>query len=417
MKLIRVVTGLCCCVGVAVSDAAQESGGSAQTVTLAQAVERAMTNYPTLQIQRYAIEQAAAQKITAGLLPNPTLSYYREDLSLDGQNRGEQSFSAELPLNFIWTRSPLRKAAAAQVEMEQFILVDAQRLLKLETQRTFIECYYAARRYEAGQKAAAVFDQAAKAGRDRLAEGDMSGYEQQRIAVEQQRYQTAAVELQAEFAAGQRRLAFLLDPAHSETALQPVVDFQAPAAEVSFEKLLAHALQNRPDLQAARAALRGRQALQHAAKRQQLPEVSVSGGYKTQSDDFKGPVVQLNFGLPLFDRNQGGVRYTRAASEQQALHVELLEKQVALEVRQTYETYRLYRERVGQLLPAGAQAPEQILQIAQFSYAEGEMSLVELLDGVRAYSEAFQTQIALLLKYQQSIFELESAVAAAITSF
>ena len=153
-----------------------------------------------------------------------------------------------------------------------------------------------------------------------------------------------------------------------------------------------------------------------AAKWQRLPAASVSGGYKKQADDFKGAVIQVNLGFPLFDRNQGEVRSARAVHEQQATATALLEKQAALEVRQAYDRYRLYRE----LLEArtGEQPrPGGVLQIAQYSYAEGEMSLIELLDGVRAYSEAFQTQFDLLLKYQLSIFELEKAAATSLANF
>jgi cobalt-zinc-cadmium efflux system outer membrane protein len=170
-------------------------------------------------------------------------------------------------------------------------------------------------------------------------------------------------------------------------------------------------MQNRPDLQAARAISRSKQAALNAAKWQQLPAAGISAGYKKQVDAFKGAVIQLNLGFPLFDRNQGEVRSARAFFEQQTLATELLEKQVALEVRQAYDRHRLYRE----LLEAHtAEQPESVLQIAQFSYAEGEMPLIELLDGVRAYGEAFQTRFDLLLQYQLSIFELEKAAATVI---
>ncbi|MEE9169300.1 MAG: TolC family protein, partial [bacterium] len=96
---------------------------------------------------------------------------------------------------------------------------------------------------------------------------------------------------------------------------------------------------------------------------------------------------------------------------------ELLEKRVELEVRQAYETYQLYHQQVEQFLDQSVPPPEQLLEIAQFSYAEGEMSLLELLDGVRAYSESFQARNDLLLKYQLSIFELEKATAKSTTDF
>ena len=138
---------------------------------------------------------------------------------------------------------------------------------------------------------------------------------------------------------------------------------------------------------------------------------------KKQVDDFKGAVVQVNFGFPLFNRNQGNVRSASAALSQQTMVTELLEKRVALEIRQAYETYQLYRQLVRQFLAESVQPTEQLLETAQFSYSEGEMSLLELLDGVRAYSESFQARNDLLLKYQLSIFELEKATATSITDF
>jgi len=392
-----------------------------QPLTLQQAVERALANYPTLQIQRYEIEQALGHKTTAGLLPNPVLSYYKEGLDLAGQKGGEEIFSAGLPLNFLWNRWSQVNAANAQVEASNLALANVQRLVTFEVQKAFVECYYAAQSYEAWQKAAAVFRQAATTGKIRLTDGDISGYEQQRIALEQQRYQKVAGEAQVEFINSRRQLAFLLDPTQSEMQFEPTgvkSDFRnaresptSPIPEINLEKLLAHAMQNRPDLQAARAISRSKHAALSAAQWQRLPAASVSAGYKKQVDNFKGAVIQVNLGFPLFDRNQGEVRSARAVHEQQVTATGLLEKQAALEVRQAYDRYRLYRE----LLEARTgEQPEALLQIAQFSYAEGEMPLIELLDGVRAYSEAFQTRFDLLLKYQLSIFELEKAAATEI---
>lgn len=411
MKLIASFAVLFYVSGLLTSGISQEMDRLAQPLTLQQAIDRALANHPALQIQRYEIEQALGLKTTAGLLPNPVLSYYREDLKLGGLKGGEEIFSAGLPLNFLWNRWSQTNAAEAQVEASNCALADMQRLVTFEAQKAFIECYYSGQSYEAWQKAAAVFRQAATTGKIRLTDGDISGYEQQRIALEQQRYQKAAGEAQVEFINSKRRLAFLFDPAQSEMQFEPVSDFQTPATEINLEKLLAHALQNRPDLQAARAISRSKQAVLSAAKWQRLPEASVSAGYKKQVDDFKGAVIQVNLGFPLFDRNQGEVRSGRAAHEQQITATDLLEKQAALEVRQAYDRYRLYRE----LLEARTgEQPETVLQIAQFSYAEGEMPLIELLDGVRAYSEAFQTRFDLLLKYQLSIFELEKAAATVI---
>ncbi|OGG51765.1 MAG: hypothetical protein A3F84_24280 [Candidatus Handelsmanbacteria bacterium RIFCSPLOWO2_12_FULL_64_10] len=415
MKSIRRILRSLFVIGVFGAGTPQPIG--AQSLTLAQAVERVLQNHPTPQIQRRAIEEARGQRTTAGLLPNPLISYSREDLRLGGQKGGEQIFSIGLPLNFLWERRPQVEAATARVDAETRTLDDVERLIRFETQRAFVECYYAAQSYQAWQKAAAAFQKAAMASRARLAEGDVAGYDQQRIALEYLRYQKAEAEAQVELLNSRRRLAFLLDPAQSEASFETVAGFPSKAPEITLENLLTQAMQNRPDLQTVRATLRNRQAALSAVQRQRLPAVSVSGGYKKQVDNFKGAVVYLNLGLPIFNRNQGEIMSADAAVQQQNLSVDLMEKQVALEVRQAYDRHRLYREQVNKFLNEGSQPPAQVLEVAQFSYAEGEMSLIELLDGVRAYSEAFQATYDLLLKYQLSIFELERAAATPITGF
>ncbi len=396
---------------------AQEIETNALTLTLPQAIERALANYPALQIQRYAVERAQGLKTTAGLLPNPVVTFYKEDLGLNGQDEGETAIYAGLPLNFLWSRWSQVSAASARVEAEQLTLTDIQRLIKYEVQKAFAETHFAAQNLLAWQKAAEVFHQAAEAGSVRFADGDMAGYEHQRITIEYLRYQKAETEAKVRLSNSQKQLTFFLDPNQTETVIQTSAVFPSHLPELSPEKLLTQSLENRPDLQAARSTLRSKQAASTLSKWGQLPEITAAAGYKKQVDDFKGAVVQINVGLPLFNRNQGDVRSANAALNQQALATELLEKRVALEVRQAYATYQLYQRQVEQFLDKRIQPPEQLLEIAQFSYSEGEMSLLELLDGVRAYSESFQTRNDLLLKYQLSIFELEKATGRTITGF
>ncbi len=415
----RIQTGVCLFFFsvFAVSGIAQESETKTRTLTLPQAIERALANYPALQIQEYSIDQAQGLKTTAGLFPNPVLTYYRDDLSLDRRKGGETTIFAGLPLNFLLSRWSKISAASAQVDAEQLILADTQRLVKFEVQKTFAETHFAAKNYLAWQKAAKVFRQATEASRVRFMDGDMAGYQQQRIAVEYLRYQKSETEAKVWLNINQRQLAFLLNADQNESRIITSAVFPSRLPVISQEHLLAQSMENRPDLQVARAILLGKQAALIATKWQRLPDIVASVGYKKQEDDFKGAVVQINFGLPLFDRNQGNVRSANSALNQQILATELVEKRIALEVWQAYETVQLYRQQVEQFLDESVRLTKHLLEIAQFSYAEGEMSLLELLDGVRAYSESFQARNDLLLKYQLSIFELEKATGIPITSF
>ena len=386
-------------------------------LTLQQAIEQALANYPALQIQQLSVERAQGQKTTAGLFPNPVITFYREDLKLNGANAGETTIYGGMPLNFLWTRWSGLSVASAQVDAEQLMLVNMRRLIKYKVQRAFAETHFADRNYMAWKKATEVFRLAAKASRARFLDGDMAGYEQQRITVEYLRYQKSETEAKVLLNNYQRQLAFLLNPDQSEALYKTSAIFPSQLQDISHEKLLALGMDNRPDLQAARATYRGKQAALTMNKWGRIPRITASAGYKKQVDNFKGLVLQLNFGIPLFNRNQGKIQSARAALSQQTLAENLLEKRVALEVRQAYDTFQLYRQQVGHFTSPDIQPPEQLLKIAQMSYSEGEMSLLELLDGVRAYSESFYAKNDLLLKYQLSIFELEKATAMSTSDF
>lgn len=394
----------------------QQIHSGARTITLSEAINQALDKHPALRIQQSTIQQALGKKRTAAILPNPMVTFYREDLALKGQAVGETTIYAGLPLNFLWSRWPQISAADARVQAEQLVLEDKRRMIKFEVQKAFAETHFAIESYGAWQKAVDVFRQAAKAGRVRFTDGDMAGYEHQRITVEYLRYRKAQTVAKVRVNTSRRQLAFLINPDQGDTLIQTSSVFPTPTRDVSLEQLLAQSMKNRPDLQAAHAMVQSRRASLNATKMGRLPDVSVAAGYKRQVDDSKGAVVQISLGVPLFDRNQGNIQSAGAALIEEELVAELLEKRVAMEVRQAYESYQLYRQQVAEFQNEGIE-PERLLEVAQFSYSEGEMSLLEVLDGVRAFSESFQTRSDLLLKYQLSLFELEKATAMPLTGF
>lgn len=352
---------------------AQEINPNSVALTLQEAVKSALRNYTAIAIQQKAIDRAQGLKSAAGLLPNPSLTYYRENLSLNGVDGGEWIISGSLPLNFLWTRWSKVSAASNQVEAEQLLLADVRRQIKFEVQKAYVETHFAEQNVQAWQKAAAVFDRAAKASFARFKDGDLSGYDQQRIALEHLRYQKAAAEAQIRLKSSRGQLTFLLDPDQTELRIQTSADFPASAGEISQDRLFGLAMENRPDLQAAKAALRSRESSFNANKLLALPDITAILGYKEEADNFKGSVIQINFSVPIFDRNQGGIQSARADFDRQILATRLLEKRVALEVKQAYEIYLLYRKQVEQYLKQHYRSPEEFLETAVFSYNEGEI--------------------------------------------
>jgi cobalt-zinc-cadmium efflux system outer membrane protein len=143
-----------------------------------------------------------------------------------------------------------------------------------------------------------------------------------------------------------------------------------------------------PALAAAGAALDAARADEQAVRRGRLPAPTAIGGYKTQSDGLTGAFLGLSLPLPLFDQRGAAASEAAAASVRAEAHLALVRRQVENDIRLAYEAHRAARERArlfaGELLAE----PEALLGVARVAYAEGEMTLVELLDAVDAYRAA-----------------------------
>lgn len=395
----------------------QDNRDNAQPLTLSEAVERAFANYPTIQIQQTFVEQAKGQKKAAGVLPNPAFSYYREDLSQAGENFGEWIIAAGLPLNFLWERWSKTASATAQVEAQELLVQNARRILKFEVQQAYIHYLFSNKMSKTWREVNDIFENGVNAAEARFADGDISNYELQRIKMERLRYQKSAADAEMERLARKRHLSFLIDPEQAQPDLDEAGELNIVIPEILPENLIHAAGQNRPDVQAAARLLKSHESALSAEKWKQVPEINFSYGYKEQTDSFTGSVIQLNVGIPLFNRNQGKIRETKAHRNRQLLEFTLLEKQAESETRLAIEQFRVYRTQYPQFTQTDEATFQQALTAALASYQEGEMSLIELLDAVRAYVETFQIRYDFLARYYISLFELEKVSAMSIIEF
>lgn len=396
---------------------AQGRNDVSQPLTLQQAIEQAQAHYPSIRIQQTFVEQARGRKTKAAVLPNPTATYYREDLNLNGENFGEWIVSAGLPLNFIWQRWSETALASAQVKAQELLVENARRLLRFEVQQAYVRYLFANRIAKTWQEVTTIFESASDAAEARFADGDISNYELQRIKMEALRYRKNTADAETERLARKRHLSFMIDLSQAEADFDEVQELNIDVPEIQSENLIQAAGQNRPDVQAAQSLLNSRQSAVTAEKWKRLPEISFSYGYKEQADEFTGSVIQLDMGIPLFNRNQGNIRESEAQRNRQMLELTLLKKQAESETRLAIEQFRVYNERRPQFTQTDEATLNQTLSAALASYREGEMSLIELLDAVQAYVGAFELQYGFLTQYYISLFELEKVSATSIMEY
>ena len=182
------------------------------------------------------------------------------------------------------------------------------------------------------------------------------------------------------------------------------------SAPAKLDTLIDRARSTRAELRALvragnRADLEGQ-----AARRARLPAPTIFGGLKRADDGSgreRGGVFGLNVSVPLFDA--GGREAARWAAERARVDAErvAVEDQIRADITRASEALALRVTAVSQDQEA---AGDELMQIAEVAYREGEVGILELLDAVRTASRARTRSIDIRLDARLAQIALERAV-------
>ncbi|MAT59442.1 MAG: hypothetical protein CMF23_15835 [Ignavibacteriae bacterium] len=384
-----------------------------QKISFDEALKSAYQNNIDLQKQSARIQTAESVLGESSRLPNPVFTYTREDLNSGSTNYKEWIASGSIPLNFLWNRW-------SNVESKEKSL-EAQKLLyeahKLNVSAQVRESYFAFNKYSelSGRlnNTLTRLTELAESAKHRLNEGDISEYELQRILIEVNKIKATASEIELLKTKFENNLKLLTGYDSSEKIITESVELNTDL-DFSEEELVTNALKNRNDLKALKTLIESENLFLSHNQMKIIPDISLSAGYKKQTDDLKGTVFQINFEVPLFNRNQNAI-------QQSEIEVNLLEKDAAFlnnkiktEVSETYKSYvlnkSLYNARNDIKM-------DNIFNTAAYSYEQGEISLVEFIDGINAFIDGSILSSELEINLHKNYSRLEKAVGISLTNF
>ncbi len=384
-----------------------------QKISFDEALKSAYQNNIDLQKQSARIQTAESVLGESSRLPNPVFTYTQEDLNSGSTNYKEWIASGSIPLNFLWNRW-------SNVESKEKSL-EAQKLLyeahKLNVSAQVRESYFAFNKYSelSGRLNNTLnrLTELAESAKHRLNEGDISEYELQRILIEVNKIKATASEIELLKTKFENNLKLLTGYDSSEKIITESVELNTDL-DFSEEELVTNALKNRNDLKALKTLIESENLFLSHNQMKIIPDISLSAGYKKQTDDLKGTVFQINFEVPLFNRNQNAI-------QQSEIEVNLLEKDAAFlnnkiktEVSETYKSYvlnkSLYNARNDIKM-------DNIFNTAAYSYEQGEISLVEFIDGINAFIDGSILSSELEINLHKNYSRLEKAVGISLTNF
>lgn len=397
--------------------------GEEAAATLNELIGIAIENNKDLQAARFAVQQAQARLIQAGLRPNPRLDLTTTNDLLFG-NYGEYAAGVGIGQPFSLTHRLARQQDVARVDIDRITAetLDSERRLAGAVAAAYYRAVSLTQQSSARDRLIDIDRHLAEVSRRRFRAAEVSEIDVNVAQLEMLRLQQERALLRNEQLAQIAQLNQLL----GRTSFEPLNlgdTLPNTAATAALSELREGAFARRPDLRAAKLAAARATADQELARAQRWEDINVSLGVDQsrlvldngpRQSTSRALGISVSIPLPLFNKNQGRIAETRAVQSQADAQVDALKLNIANEVAGAFaEAGRLRQiadEFARDLLPVS----ERNVRLAQKGYAEGLVTLAEVVQVQRQQGDITVASLNSLDQYWQAWVRLQVAAAIGI---
>jgi cobalt-zinc-cadmium efflux system outer membrane protein len=355
-------------------------------------------NYDIL-INKYEIDKAYADAVTAKLLPNPNLSvnYVGNQIRLLPQAGDNTQLTLRLEqLIELGGKRDLRSAAATET-------LEAVKLGHKDTVRTLLAGFYNLLynlkldqlTVEEAGKDLERYDHILDVATKRHAAGHLSLIDFTKLKLARIDLENVLTTSEAQLKNDREQLAMLIG---KDAPFQVATGGDESIPVPDGEKLLQTARQNRFDLLSLQKQLDASTKNNALAKAGRIPDLTVGVEYDTYGTHSTPTIgAGFSFDLPLFNRNQGEIAKRHAEHGQLQVQIDRLQRQIVLDVRQasnnctaTAKVFAAYASR--------KQEMDQLMQRSEQAFTLGGITVLDLLDTRKSYRD-------FLNKYNQALVQ------------
>ncbi|MBR1220223.1 TolC family protein [Bradyrhizobium sp. U87765 SZCCT0131] len=385
----------------------------AQTLTLQSALQRALAANPRLTSAEREVGIATGQRIQAGALINPEVSYEQDNSLGSGPYRGTRSAETTLQISQLFELFGKREArvaaGAAGVEAAVWQRRAARLEVLSETAIAFVTVLGTQRRIQILDEQIAAIDRLAPLLQRRVEAGASSPAETSRAQVASDLVKADRERVRAALASTRRDLAVLM----GDTSLKASVvagRFEATGRPPGFQSVLA-AIDANPQLMRWTAVYAQRNAELLIARLKPYPDVRLSAGWRHFNDTGDDAVrLGVSVPIPVFDQNQGNI-----LSAQESLaktHAERATSKAALTVLagRAYDTAQGSLRELAVLRDSAIPKARQAAEAIENGYGQGRFTLLELLDAQGTLAQARLREQEALQNFHIAVATIEGLV-------
>jgi cobalt-zinc-cadmium efflux system outer membrane protein len=359
-------------------------------LTLQQAVDRALAANPNLLSARQHVAAVEANKITAGLRQNPTLTLYGQGLTLPETPSvpAGNPFFYSANVSRLFERGNKRQlrldSATAAAESTQSLYHDQQRQLVLAVRGAFTNMLLAKASLAVAEENLTDYRKTVDLSRSRLDAGDITQTDFERIDLQQAQFEADADNARLQLQQASAELQLLFGSDHPSPALDVTGTLEPPQVPLTMAEAEQKGLQSRPDYLAARQALTASEADAKLAIANGKTDPTIGAEYDRNGIDNS---FGLNLAVPLriFDRNQGEKERTRYEVDASRLAVTGARNQVVADVDQAWLALDTARQMAQRYNSHYLDEAGHVRDNLQFSYRNGNSTLLDYLSALRDY--------------------------------
>ncbi len=373
-------------------------------LSLKRALELMRARDPNLQLAQTAVDQALADKITAGERPNATLAWSTSKINPAGHNgTGDfwnKSYDTVASLSQPFERGGKRKhrlaEAEANVDAAHADYADSVRSERFAVTQAYWELKRAEEKYKNAQTLAAIEHRSIQASEQRLRVGDLP-----RLDIERMRIDAAAADNAVDAALGALR--------DAQVALAALIDITAQSGELTTADDWPHAagaldselgaggeaaeavLARRPDMLAAMKRVNAAEAALLLAHAQTARDVTISGQYEHNPVAPPAPTVGhtllgIGVSVPIFTGSQYQGEIARANADIDAAKANLARVRVTAlaDVHRARADLRAAAQRAHRYDSDLIQRALDTEKTVETAYARGGLALADVLDARRS---------------------------------
>lgn len=379
------------CAAVLLAGCVLAGEARAQTLTMGNALQRALNASPRLTAAERDVGIARGQRIQSGALINPEISYEQDNSFGSGAYRGTRSAESTLQISQmfeLWGKRDARIAAGQAGLDAASIGRQAVRLEVLsETAIAFVTVLGLQRRIQILDEQIAAIDAITPLLQRRVEAGASSVAETGRAEVASALVKADRERTRSALATARRELAILMgDTAPKFAAVSGRLE--AIGKPPAFQSVIA-AIDANPQLVRWKAVYAQRNAELLLARLKPYPDVTVAAGWRRYNETGDNAVrLSVSVPIPLFDQNQGNIlsaqeNLVKIAAERQANRNTLI-----VVAGRAYDSLQGSLRELAILRDTAIPKARDAAAAISEGYGQGRYSLLEVLDAQGSVAQA-----------------------------